>query len=48
MEILSTRKKLSQRITRLVRDACVYGNATLDHLDEFTLSPTFYLVYQVN
>ena len=46
-DILSTRKTLNQRAARLVKDACVYGNATLNHLDEFTLSPTFYLVYQV-
>lgn len=46
-DIQSTRRTLHDRISRLVRDACVHGNATLDHLDEFTLSPTFYLVYQV-
>jgi hypothetical protein len=46
-DILSTRQKLHQRVAKLMQDACVHGNATLDHLDEFTLSPTFYLVYQV-
>ena len=46
-DIVSTRQTLLQRVARLMHDACVHGNATLDHLDEFTLSPTFYLVYQV-
>jgi len=46
-DIISIRQTLHQRIAKLMQDACVHGNATLDHLDEFTLSPTFYLVYQV-
>ena len=46
-DIVSTRQTLLHRVARLMQDACVHGNATLDHLDEFTLSPTFYLVYQV-
>ena len=46
-DIVTTRQTLRQRVARLMQDACVHGNATLDHLDEFTLSPTFYLVYQV-
>lgn len=44
--LLETRKLLSTRLKALEVDA-LNGGLSLSKLDEFTLSPTFYFVYQV-
>jgi hypothetical protein len=45
--LIATRKLLTERLDKLYTDIHTNSSLRLTKLDEFTLSPTFYFVYQV-